>query len=74
MKFIKVRVKAGLREESLRAHSNGSYEVSVRERPLQNEANRRVLVLIARHLNVPVKKVRIVRGHRGRSKILEIIN
>ena len=69
---IKVRVKSGMKKESLRVISKSLFEVSVREEPLQNQANTRVITLIARHFRVPIKQVRIVSGHHNPSKMIRI--
>ena len=69
---IKVRVKTGAKNESIREVSEGKFEMSVREKPESNMANERVVELVALHLGVPVKKIRIVKGHHNQSKILII--
>ncbi len=71
---IRVKVKSGMKKESLHVMSKSLFEVSVREKPLQNQANARVLVLIARHFGVPVKQVRIMGGHHSPSKLVRIPN
>ena len=69
---IKVRVKTGAKNESIREVSEGKFEISVREKPEANMANERVVALVALHLGVPVKKIRIVKGHHHQSKILSV--
>ena len=70
--YVKVRVKAGAKKEEVRLVSKTHFAISVREKPLQNLANKRVIELIARHFRVPAKAVRIVSGHRSPSKILSL--
>ncbi|MEK7093281.1 MAG: DUF167 domain-containing protein [Patescibacteria group bacterium] len=67
---IKVRVKTGAKNESIRELPDGRFEISVREKPEANMANNRVAELVAEHLGVSAKKVRIVKGHHHPSKIL----
>jgi len=69
---IKVRVKTGAKNESIREVSEGKFEISVREKPEANMANERVVELVALYLKVPVKRVRIVKGHHHPSKILSV--
>jgi len=45
----------------------------VREKPQDNAANRRVCEILAAALEVPPGRVRIVRGHHARSKIVEVL-
>jgi len=68
--LITVRVRAGEKNESVREVAN-RYEVVVREEPAHNLANARVLALLASKLGVPRKELRIVKGHRSPSKIIE---
>jgi uncharacterized protein YggU (UPF0235/DUF167 family) len=69
--FVKVKVSPGERREEVTRLAVDTYSVRVRERAENNAANRRVCALIAAALGVPAGRVRIVRGHHGRSKILE---
>ena len=70
--FVKVRVRADTKKEEVKALSNTHFEISVKEKPLQNLANKRVVELVARHFKIPAKAVRIVSGHRSPSKILSL--
>lgn len=69
---IKVRVKTGAKNESVRKASDIHFEISVREKPENNLANRRVIALVAMHLGVPAVKVRIIKGHHQPSKMLSV--
>ncbi|OGG53336.1 hypothetical protein A3C20_04755 [Candidatus Kaiserbacteria bacterium RIFCSPHIGHO2_02_FULL_55_25] len=69
---VKVRVKTGAKNESIREVSEGKFEIAVREKPEANMANERVVELVALYLKVPVKRVRIVKGHHHPSKILSV--
>ncbi|KKP81162.1 MAG: hypothetical protein UR80_C0007G0003 [Parcubacteria group bacterium GW2011_GWB1_35_5] len=78
--YIHVKVVAGAPKESFsprpsragQAKSSDHFEVSVKEKAERNEANNRVLALVASHFKVPVAKVRIVNGHRHPSKLLVV--
>lgn len=70
--LIKVKVKAGAKNESVRKLSEDRFEIAVRENPEQNLANRRVIALIARQFQVTLHKVRLTSGHHRPSKILSI--
>ena len=80
---IKVRVKTGAKNESIKQivvpHQNTevqppylAFEVSVREKPEANMANKRVLALMAKALKIPAARIRITKGHHSPSKILSI--
>ena len=70
--YIKVRVKAGAKKEALTVVAGGTLELAVKEEAENNQANRRVLELVATHFGVAVERVRIIRGHRSPSKLLAI--
>ena len=72
MQYIHVKVAAGAGKESWKKKSENHFEVSVKEKAERNEANIRVLELVAGHFKVPVNHVRIVNGHRHPSKLLVI--
>ena len=69
---IKVRVKTGAKNESFKKVSDDHYEISVREKPDLNMANKRVLALMSRALKLPVARIRMIKGHHSPSKILSI--
>ncbi|HXK38738.1 MAG TPA: DUF167 domain-containing protein [Candidatus Paceibacterota bacterium] len=68
--YIKVRVKTGQKRESVVEGAKGTLAISVKEKAERNSANARIIKVIAERLGVPVKKVRIVNGHRAPSKLL----
>jgi len=72
--YVHVKVVAGAPKESFsqKKKSVDHFEVSVKEKAERNEANNRVLALVASHFKVPVAKVRIINGHRHPSKLLVI--
>ena len=70
--YVKVRVKTDARKESVRKVSEDHFEISVREAPEQNLANKRILALIALRYKIPLSKVRITKGHHSPSKILSV--
>ncbi|MBI3305767.1 DUF167 domain-containing protein [Candidatus Nomurabacteria bacterium] len=72
MQYVNIKVTAGARKEIFREKSPYHFEISVREKAERNMANARVLELVAGHFKVPLKKVRIVNGHRHPSKLLVV--
>jgi len=70
--YVKVRVRANAKREEFEKISETSFKIAVREKALENAANRRVVELIAAYFKVPVTTVRIVRGHRMSSKTLSV--
>lgn len=70
--YIKIRVKTEAKLEKLIKKTKDHFEISVREKPEMNMANKRISEMVAKHFVVPVGKVRIVSGHHSPSKILSV--
>lgn len=70
--YIKVRVVPGASGESFVKIKEDTYQVKVREKALRNMANDRVKFLLAKNLNLPENKIRLISGHHSPSKIFGI--
>jgi len=71
--YLKVKVISRAKKEKfVSSPGDDRIEISVKEKPERNMANKRVIELIALHLEVPKDKVRIVSGHHRSSKLLSI--
>jgi len=69
---VSIKVVAGAKKEGIESLPNSRFKISVKQKPAQGAANKRVVELIAAHFKVPTKKVRIIHGHKTPSKILEV--
>lgn len=72
--YIRVKVIAGAKHESLEKLKEGEYKVSVREPAERNLANERIIEIVAHECGVSIKKVRILHGHHSPSKLLSILD
>ena len=70
--LLKVRVQAGAREEQILGYSDGILRVAVRVPPVEGAANRALTDLLGRSFHISLSQVRLVHGHKGRNKILEL--
>ena len=70
--YVKVRVIAGAKKETVEEVSAGHFKISVREPAERNLANRRIVELVAAHYKRAAKQVHIISGHTSPSKILSI--
>ena len=70
--YVKVRVIAGAKKESLVQKTKDHFLISVREPAERNMANARVIELLARFFELTPRKVRIISGHHSPSKILSV--
>jgi len=71
-RLIRVRVKTGVRKESLVEIGKESIDISVKERAEGNRANARVIEMLAMHFKVPVQNVSLIAGHHRPRKTLLI--
>jgi len=70
--YIKVRVKAGEKKEKIDKKAENTFNISVKEKAENNQANRRICEIISSLYNVQLKEVKIVSGHHKGSKLLLI--
>lgn len=68
--YLSVKVTAGAKKEMIKKRTDTRFDVSVREKAEHNQANARVLEIMAEELGVSRKLVRIVNGHQSPSKLL----
>jgi len=70
--LIKVKVIPNSKKEEIIGEKD-SFEVKVKEKPLNNMANKATIALLSSFLKIPIKKIRIIKGSKKRNKIIEII-
>jgi uncharacterized protein len=69
---ITVHVTPRARRPGVERLPDGGYRVAVAAPPHEGQANNAVIVALADHFGVGRGRVRIVRGHRGRRKVVEV--
>ena len=69
---LRLRVRAGARENAVLGLHAGAFKVSVTAAPERGRANRAVIELLAETLGIPASALRIVAGETSRDKIVEI--
>lgn len=70
--YISVTVVAGAKVEKVEALPKGRLKVWVKAPAERNLANKRVRELVARQLQMPLAKVRLLSGHTSPSKIFSV--
>jgi uncharacterized protein len=70
---LRVAVTPRAAADRVGPYRDGVLHVRVSRPPADGEANRVVLRLVARSLDVPPSSLRIVAGERGRRKRLEVV-
>ena len=71
---INVRVTPNSRREKFEKVGESEFSAALKERPARNEANDRAQILVARHFNVPLTSVRLIRGMRAKKKVFEVVH
>jgi uncharacterized protein YggU (UPF0235/DUF167 family) len=70
MKHISVKVKTNSKKEIIAQKDDAHFEISVKESPERNLANKRVLEILQNIFQTT--KIKFVKGHHAPSKIFEI--
>ncbi len=73
-KFLDVIVKPKSSVEEVKQIAPNTFQVKVKEPPTEGRANKRVLELLAKHLNIPKSRLRIKSGASSRRKIIQIVD
>jgi uncharacterized protein (TIGR00251 family) len=70
--YIKVKVKTKAKKDSVIKMSEDTFSVSVKTKPEEGMANKKVIELLRDYLKVYNGDIRIVSGHHSPSKIISI--
>lgn len=70
--LIRVRVKTGVKKDEIKKIKEGLFEIKVREKREAGMANAKAVKILAGHLGVSDKRIRIIKGAKNPSKILKI--
>jgi len=71
--IITVKVKTGAREDRVVYNQTEDiYLVSTKARPVEGEANKQIIRLLAKHLDVPRSQISLKTGSKATHKLFEI--
>ncbi len=71
--WISVKVHPNAGKEMLVSSGGGRFEAWVKAKPIAGNANEVVISLLARSLQVPATRVRLIKGRSGRHKVFKVI-
>jgi len=71
---IRVFAKPNAQSDSVEKLLDGSYQVRIKAKPSDGEANKRLVKIMAAYFGVSLSSVQVVKGHTSRYKIVEIKN
>jgi uncharacterized protein len=69
---VRLRVQPGASRDAIVGWQAGALRVRVSAPPVEGEANRAVIALLARALGIRPGAVRVVHGDRARDKLVQI--
>ena len=69
--IIEVKVKIFSKSASIKKVGD-IYQVSLKSKPIHNSANIELIDTLSSHFNVPKSSVNILRGLKGRKKLINI--
>lgn len=70
--LIKVKVFPGSKKQEIIKTSKNSFDVKVKEKPIQGKANKAVIGALAFYFEIPESKIRLVKGFKKRNKIFVV--
>lgn len=70
---INVKAKPGAGHQKIEKIDEDSFVVAVKAPPTEGKANRAIIKALAEYFDVAPTRVRIIFGHIGREKVIEII-
>ena len=70
--FIKVKVFPDSKKDEIIKKEDDRFEIKVREKAEGGLANKKMIEILAKYLNIPEDKIILVRGAKQRNKIFEI--
>ena len=70
--LLRVKVKPSSKKEEVKKISESEYEVKVSAPPEGGKANEKLREILADFFGVPKGRVKILRGHTSRIKLVEI--
>jgi len=72
--FIKAKVFPNSKKEEVIEKSKDSFDIFIREKPVGGMATRAAMRAVSLFFGLPASRFKIIKGHKQRSKIFEIIN
>jgi len=70
-KFLKVRVRPKAKKDLVIVKKEDCFEIWVKEKAFQNQANQKVLALLASFLKTKTQNLRLIKGFKRPNKIIQ---
>ena len=70
--LIKVKVFPNSKKEGILKKSEDSYEIKVKQRPVNGKANKAVFEILSAYFKIPKVKIKLMKGFKIRNKVFKI--
>ena len=70
--LVKVKVFPCSKKQGLIKKSQDSFEIKVKEKPIQGNANKAVIGALMDYFQIPESKIKLIKGFKKRNKIFKI--
>ena len=72
--LIKVKVFPGSKKEEVIQKNADSFIIKVKPKAKEGKANLRMKEMLSRYLDIPLSKLRIIKGGHQKNKVIHIID
>lgn len=66
---IKIKIHPNSSQEKIEKINKNEYEIWLKEKPVDNKANEKLLKILKKYFNKPVK---IIKGLKSKNKVVEV--
>ncbi len=70
--LIKVKAFPNSKTSEIIKKSSDSFDIKIKEKPKNNEANLAIFKLLAEHFNIKQSQLRLIKGGKEKNKIFEV--
>lgn len=72
--LLRAKVKTCSSRNFVRALNDGRFEVWVKAKPEKGLANQEAVAVLAKHFNLEISKIKLIKGAKEKNKIFSIKN
>lgn len=73
MNIIRVKAFPDSKKAAIEEVAEKTLRIFIREPAQENQANRAVIRAVANHYDIPENKLRMISGHRGLNKMIQVL-
>ena len=70
--LIKVKAYPSAGKQEIIKKENDSFEIWVKEKPIQGQANRAIITILTDYFKIPRENIKLIKGFKQRNKVFEI--